>query len=220
MFQKCGEIKLQIENPPSFVYLAASSVTSNGVTTSSDGEVYFFDSNEGKIIYNFHAHDAGIMGVCMSERSQIIGTCCNDEGKDGNSISLWDMRAAQNIANFNLAAYDNQSTTCNCIAMNKTGRIVSAGSNNGVLSWDARKPEGLFRLISIQPEEISSIEFHPLTDSSFLAGDDDGNILLYDLDGLNEEDSVLFYANDSHPVFHCGFCGVDTIFTLRRTAGL
>lgn len=221
MLTKCGEIRIQDTNdPPSFVYIAASSTSSKGVTTTSDSQVYFFDSSEAKVIYNFKAHTTDISGICMSERSQIIGSCCTDEGAEGNEVSLWDIRTANSIATFSLSAYDNNSKTCNCIAISQNGTIVSAGSNNGVLCWDVRNTEGVFKNISIQPEEISSIEFHPFTDSTFLAGDDDGNLLLYDLDGPNEEDSIIFYGNDGNPCFQCGFCGIENIFTLRRTAGL
>ena len=224
MFQKRGEIRIQTQNePPSFVYIAATASSSKGVTSTSDSQIYFFDSNEAKVIYNYKAHDANISGICISECSQIIGSCCavdENNWKIGNEVSLWDMRTSNLIGTFALSAYDNLAETCNCIAISKNGDIVAAGSNNGVLCWDVRNPEQVFKNITIQPEEISSIEFHPFTDSSFLAGDDDGNLLLYDLDGPNEEDSIIFYGNDGSPCFQCGFCGIENIFTLRRTAGL
>ncbi|KAK8837829.1 WD repeat-containing protein 89 [Tritrichomonas musculus] len=220
-FEKCGEIRIQDQNdPPSFVYIAASSSTSKGVTSTSDSQIYYFDSAEAKVIYNFKAHDTDISGICMSERSQIIGSCSTDEGNKGNEVSLWDMRTSNLIGTFSCIAYDNKATTCNCVAISRNGTIVAAGANSGVLCWDVRKPEAAFRNVSLQPDEISSIEFHPFTDSTFLAGDDDGNILLYDLDGANIEDSMLFYGNDGNPCFQCGFCGIENIFTLRRTAGL
>lgn len=224
MLTKTGEIRIEATGePPSFVYIAATASSSKGVTSTSDGEIYYFDSNEAKVIYNFKAHESNISGICISERSKIIGSCCavDEENKNiGNEVSLWDMRTSKPIGTFNLSAYDNLSETCNCIAISRNGDIVAAGSNNGVLCWDVRSPTQVFRNISIQTEEISSIEFHPFTDSSFLAGDDDGNILLYDLDGSDEEESIIFYGNDGSPCFQCGFCGIKNIFTLRRTAGL
>ncbi|OHT07713.1 hypothetical protein TRFO_23982 [Tritrichomonas foetus] len=221
MFEKCGEIRIPAtEDPPSFVYITASSVTSNGAATSSDRMIYFFDAHEAKVISCFKAHNADITGISMCERSQIIASCCEDNHDEGNEVTLWDIRTSQAIATFALSAYDHQATICHCVSINNNGQIVAAGANSGVLCWDVRRPEGVFKNVSIQPEEISSLEFHPFSEATFLAGDDDGNVLLYDLDATDEEDSIIFYANDGHPCFQCGFVGADTIFTLRRTAGI
>ena len=221
-FKKRGEIRISDDkNPPSFVYIAASTVTSKGAVSTSDGKLYVFDSDSAQVVSTFQSHDSQVTGICISDRSQIIGSCCEGEKNKGNEIKLWDMRTLQLIGTFYLSAFDNDSSTCNCMAINNNGTIVAGGADSGVLLWDARKPEGLFRSIKMHPEEISSIEFHPFTQSSFLAGDDDGNLLLYDLDCTDEEDAVILYANDAqNPCFQCGFCGVDTIFSLRRTAGM
>jgi hypothetical protein len=72
----------------------------------------------------------------------------------------------------------------------------------------------------LQPEEVASIAFHPTVAGIFVAGDDDGNVLVYDLGGVSEEDSILLYQNDQNPVFQCGFTGIGTVFTLSRTAAL
>ncbi|KAH0787287.1 WD domain-containing protein [Histomonas meleagridis] len=221
MFQKVGEILIPGDNPPSFVYLGYSAGSAIVAATTSDRQLYICDHSTFQVISSFQAHNADISGVYLAENSNIIATCCEDgQGTIGNEVSLWDSKSSQLICTFGASSYVHYVETCHCVGMNKSGKILAAGTNSGVLTWDVRKPEGIFRHVNIQPEEVSSIEFHPFASSTFLSGDDDGNLLLYDLDGPNQEDSILFYSNDNNPVFQCGFCGVDTVFTLRRTAGI
>jgi WD40 repeat protein len=111
-------------------------------------------------------------------------------------------------------------TTCLSVASSRGGVIIGAGTNAGVLSWDIRRPAGLFRQVNIQPEEVASIRFHPNVETQFLAGDDDGNLLLFDLHAGNDENGVVFYQNDETPVFQCGFSETGSVFSLTRTAGI
>lgn len=221
MFKKAGEINIESENPPSFVYLGYSSETETGAVSTSDRFVYIFDSNTAQVITKFKAHNADISGLFLGESGGIIATCCEEGEKGtGNEVSLWDSKTGNSICTFGSTSYVHYIERCHCVAMNKKSTILAAGTSNGVLTWDVRKPEGVFKHINIQPDEISSIEFNPFANSTFLSGDDDGNLLMYDLDSVLEDDATIFYSNDNHPVFQCGFCGVDVVFTLRRTAGI
>ena len=183
MFKKVGEINIPSEAPPSFVYLGYSDSTGLGAVTTSDRFVYIFDSNSSKVIQTFKAHDADISGLFLSESGNIIATCCEEGEKDaGNEVSLWDSKTGESICTFGSTSYVHYIERCHCVAMNKKSTVLAVGTSNGVLTWDIRKPEGVFKHVNIQPEEISSIEFNPWVNSTFLSGDDDGNLLLYDLD--------------------------------------
>jgi WD40 repeat protein len=103
-----------------------------------------------------------------------------------------------------------------------SGQIIAAGTDTGVLSWDVRRPEGVFRHVNLHRDEVSSLEFHPSADATFVSGDEDGNICVFDLNVPDDEDAQRFYVADDSPVFQCGFTGasLEEVFSLRRTAGI
>ena len=218
-----GDIFIPGENPPSFVYIAGSAVSSVGAATTDDSQVYVFDSASAQVIGTFKAHSAPINGLSFNDCSKLLMTCCDEgKGKEGNEVSLWDLRnlTGSPICTFAAACYIHYVNRCRSVASSKNGTIIAAGTDAGVITWDVRKPEGVFRHVNLQPDEVGSIQFHPFATATFLAGDDDGNLLMFDLDSNDDEQGNLFYSNDQNPVFQCGFCGVDTVFTLRRTAGM
>jgi len=220
-FSKQHEILLDGDDVPSFVYICASDSINIGASSTSDRKIYIFDLKEAKTINSFHAHTADITGIAMNEQSYILASCCSDgDNGQGNEFSLWDLRGYKKITTFYPDTYFQDIELCESLAISKDGCIFAVGTNEGVLTWDVRKPEAIFKHVNIQPDTIASLQFHPFAHSTILSGDDSGNILLYDLDASNTEDSILFYSNDDNPVFQCGFCGVDKVFTLRRTAGM
>jgi WD40 repeat protein len=215
-----SDIFLPGDSSPSFTFLAGSS-SSFGSTLTSDGQLLLFDSSTAQIISSIQAHSACPTGLDLNENSQLIHTCCDKgSGNSGNEVSLWDIRSSNLICTFAAASYVQYSTRCQCVASSHSGTVVGAGTKHGIIFWDIRKPEGLFQHINIQPDEIASLQFHPTVTGTFVAGDDDGNLLVYDLDGNSEENSILLYQNDQNPVFQCGFIGVGSVFSLSRTAAL
>ena len=221
-FTRRGELFLPGDSPASFVYISASAISSIGAATTSDGEVYVFDAATAQFVSNFRAHEATINGIDFNDCSKLLATCCDEgRGTTGNEVSLWDLRSPVTapVCTFGAACYVPYATCCRTVATNRDGAIVGAGTDAGVLCWDVRKPEAMFRHVNQQPDEVASLKFHPFGSGVFLAGDDDGNLLLYDLDAT-EENAVMFYMNDGNPVFQCGFCGTTGVFTLWRTAGI
>jgi WD40 repeat protein len=222
-FARNGRIVIPGDSPPSFVYIAASAASSVGAAITSDAHAHVFDASRAEIISSFEAHPAMVTGISLSNESQLLSTCCDSGGgSTGNEVSLWDMRSLTGvpICTFGVSSYVHYAKHCICVGNSCTGRIIGAGTDAGVLIWDVRKPEGLFRHVSLHPEDVSCLKFHPFADATFLSGDDLGNICLFDLDAGNDEDGQLFYSLDQSAVFQCGFLGLDTVWTLRRTAGI
>ena len=228
-FIKTGEIKIEGENPPSFSYISASKLSPKGVASTSNHKLYLFDSISARVISSFDAYpnlspvsEDCITGMIMSTASDIIITCCGPE------VSLFDSRSSSPIGVFNVRSYVHYVTEALSVGTSCDGCLIGAGTSvadsksdgAGVLIWDVRKTDSKFKHVDIQPSSVGAIEFHPTSPSIFLSGDEDGNLLLFDIDEPNDEDGTIFYCNDVAPVFQCGFCGIDTIFTLRRTAGI
>jgi WD40 repeat protein len=216
-----GTLILPGDSPPSFTYLAASA--SFGAALTSDSQLLFFDAPTATILASVHAHDAGVTGLDLNERSRLVSTCCDSgPGAAGNEVSLWDIRSPNSVpvCTFAAACYVASSKRCHCVASNCAGTVIGAGTKQGILIWDIRRPDGLFTHVDIQSDEIASLQFHPRAGATFVAGDDNGNLLVYDLDGGSEEDRVLLYRNDENPVFQCGFASAGSVFALSRTAAL
>lgn len=221
-FSRTGELFLPGDNPESFTYISASALSSVGAAATSNSQVYVFDAATAKFVTNFQAHNAIINGIDFNDCSKLLATCADrGPGTTGNEVSLWDLRSAATspVCTFGASCYVPYVTRCRSVASNRPGTIIGAGTDAGVLAWDVRSPESVFRHINRHPDEVASIQFHPFAPATFLAGDDDGNLLLFDMD-QPEDDADLMCLNDGNPVFQCGFCGVDTVFTLWRTAGI
>lgn len=224
-FQNTGRITLPGKQPHSFVYIATSAEKPIGAVTTDDQKIYMFDYEAGKITSNFSAHSASITGIAMNDKSQILATCCT-EGPHGagNELMLWDIRTNQNIATFYPDAYSPEAKLIECCAISCDGCIYGCGTNFGVFTWDVRQPDGHHEHINIQSDTIASLQFHPFVPSTFVSGDDDGNLLVWDLDADENEDgtqeNVIVAVNDGEPVYQCGFCGSMLLFTLRRVGGM
>lgn len=220
-FVKTGEIIIPGEEPPSFVFISASDVTGQGAASTSDANVHVFDSSTAQIVATYKAHDAAISGLDYNKESQIIATCAySGKGNSGNEVTLCDIRCGQLIGTLSAAAYVKYINDCLSVSQSCDGCVIGVGTNAGVLCWDVRNPESAFKHVNIQAESIASLQFHPFTNTAFLSGDDDGNLLLFDLDSTNDEEGTIFCANDGNPVFQCGFCNTEDVFTLRRNAGI
>lgn len=223
-FTKTGEIFIEPKKgyeTPSFVYITASAQTSYGAASSSDLKIYTFDSVANKSISSWVAHTGSISGLTMNDKTQILASCStDDESGGGNELKIWDIRTNKNIATFYPDSIDPNAKCIECCAINCEGTIFACGTDFGIFTWDVRKPECSQKHVNIMSDTVASIQFHPTVSSTFVAGDDDGNLLIYDLDGGIDEDgddtSVLFAVNDGNSVFQCGFCGTDRVFTLRR----
>ena len=220
-FLKTGEIQIKGENPPSFTFISASKISPIGVSSTSDHKLYIFDSVAARIISSFDAYpnlspksDDCITGMIMSTASNIIVTCC------GAEVSLFDSRSSTSIGTFNVTSYVSYANQAISVGTSCDGCLIGAGTDSGVLIWDVRQTEGSFKHVNIQPDSIGALEFHPTAPSVFLSGDDDGNLLLFDIDEPDDEEGTIFCSNDIVPVFQCGFCGIENVFTLRRTAGI
>lgn len=228
-FVKTGEIFIKSEkgkgDVPSFVYVAASSTSNFGAATSSDNRIFTFDSEKAKIISSWKANAGPITGLSLSDKAQLLASCSNDDDKrGGNELMLWDIRSNANVATFYPNSYERNETTIETCSFNCDGTIVGCGTDFGIFLWDIRKPECSFKHVDIMSETVASMCFHPFINTCFVAGDDDGNLLLYDIDGEVDDDGVdehvIFAINDMQPVYQCGFCGGNRVFTLRRTAGM
>jgi WD40 repeat protein len=220
---KLAEVFLPGDSPPSIVYLATSKKSRTTVSLTSDAQLVLADLSHTSIVAAVRAHSAESTGLTFSEPSQLIATCCRlGTGGRGNEVSLWDIRdfSGLPLCTFFGNAHVSHIKSCLCVGANSRGTIIAAGTNVGVLVWDVRQPVGLFKHITIHTDDVASLEFHPSVPGTFIAGDEDGNLIMYDLDGVSDDDSVVWLQNDRHPVFQCGFAGSGTIFTLRRTAGL
>ena len=229
-FEKTGEIFIEEKKgveTPSFVYVAASSVSSFGAATSSDQKIYTFDSEKSKIISTWNANTGPITGLALNDKAQLLASCSTDDDKKGgNELMLWDIRSSANVATFYPNSYQRDATLIETCSISCEGSIVGCGTDFGILLWDVRRPECKVDHVDIMSETIASMAFHPFINSCFVAGDDDGNLLIYDIDGEKDEEEegdeehVIFAINDGQPVYQCGFCGGNRVFTLRRTAGM
>jgi WD40 repeat protein len=221
--KKVAELFLPEASPPSLVYLATSKQSNTAIALTSDSQLVLADLSTPSIVASVQAHPTESTGLAFSDSSQLIVTCCGrGAGDSGNEVSLWDIRhfSGRPLCTFSAAAHVHYVKGCLCVSTNSRGNIIAAGATSGVLVWDVRRPGGVFRRIGLQREEVASVEFHPTIPGTFVAGDDGGNLLMYDLDAVSDEDSVIYSQNDKNPVFQCGFAGAGTLFTLRRTAGL
>ncbi|EAY01004.1 hypothetical protein TVAG_154740 [Trichomonas vaginalis G3] len=224
-FTKTGEIFIEPKKgveTPSFVYVTASAQTNLGAASSSDCRIYTFDSAACKSISNFPAHTGVITGLKWNDKSQILASCSSNTDTEGggNEFKLWDIRTNKNFATFYPDAATPEATCIECCDISCDGTIYACGTDFGIFTWDIRRPECKHNHVNIMSDTVASIQFHPTVNSTFVAGDDDGNLLIYDLDGEVDEDgddtSVIFAENDRQPIFQCGFCGTNRVFTLRR----
>ena len=223
-FVKTGELFIEGEKGkevPSFVYIAASSTSNFGAASSSDQKIYTFDSEKSEFISNWKANTGPISDLEINDKAQLLASCSSTDDRGvGNDLMLWDIRSNNNVAIFYPNSYNANATLIETCAISCDGTIIGCGTDCGIFLWDVRKPECNVDHVDIMSETVASMCFHPAINTCFVAGDDDGNILLYDVDGETDDDGtvehVMFAINDGQPVFQCGFCGYDRVFSLRR----
>lgn len=231
IFKKLGEIFIDEdkEKKSSFVYVSASLDATYGVTTASNHNLYVIDFKTMQIKSSFMVHTGSISGCCLNDKVKTVCTCSRESNNTtGNEFFVWDVRTCKNIAKFYPDAYNNKVTTTESCAVSIDGDYYCCGTDKGIFSWDIRKPEAKFEHIDLMSSIISSIEFHPFINSTFIAGDDDGNLIIWDFENTENGSNIDEYgldlrlvlgSNVAFPIFQCGFYATNdecNMFLLER----
>ncbi|CAG7849860.1 Periodic tryptophan protein 2 AltName: Full=U three protein 1; AltName: Full=U3 small nucleolar RNA-associated protein 1; Short=U3 snoRNA-associated protein 1 [Serendipita indica DSM 11827] len=160
----------------SITHLSYSSTSQQIATSGSDGKVKLWSTQSGFCFVTFSEHSASVTGVEFAKRGQIIFSASLD-----GTVRGWDLVRYRNFRTF--TSPTERPVQFNCLAVDQSGELVVAGSNDTyeIFFWSVQSGK-LLDILTGHTGPVSSLAFSPVG-NTLASGSWDKSVRIWDVVG-------------------------------------